>query len=525
MKKVLFVSGLLVSIICLLFGSCIKNDIPYPRIQVNFLTITAAGQDRGAQIDSVTRQVTFYFPEEVNIYKVKIEDYKLTPGGEVIGDVLSTPLDLSSPLTVTLSLYQEYEWILRAEQPIERYFVIENQIGQSVIDVPSRRVIASVSDKIPLDKIKVKSLKLGPVGALMTPEIEGETVDFTKPVVIAVTAFEHTERWTIYVQQVAATVTTESADAWTSVAWVSGNAMAGKDNGVEYRFADGGDNPWIKVPKENITFDGGAFTAMINHLTPQTKYEARAYSGDEYGEIKSFTTGQALQVPNMNFDNWWLNGKVWNPWPENGEQYWDTGNQGAATLGTSNSTPTDETVSGSGWAARLETRFVGIGAIGKLAAGNIFVGRYVRTDGTNGILSFGREFKERPTKLRGYFKYKCAPISSTTAGFNDLKGRPDSCIIWCALIDQPEPFEIRTNPNNRQLFDPQASTVIAYGKIECGEDVNTYTPFEFKLEYKAVNRIPKYIIITGSASKYGDYFTGGNGSVLYLDDLELLYDY
>ena len=67
--------------------------------------------------------------------------------------------------------------------------------------------------------------------------------------------------------------------------------------------------------------------------------------------------------------------------------------------------------------------------------------------------------------------------------------------------------------------------MVAYGKIEYGETISQYIPFEFELDYRSTSRIPKYILITASASKYGDYFTGGAGSVLYLDDLELLYDY
>jgi hypothetical protein len=37
-------------------------------------------------------------------------------------------------------------------------------------------------------------------------------------------------------------------------------------------------------------------------------------------------------------------------------------------------------------------------------------------------------------------------------------------------------------------------------------------------------RTPKYIVIVGAASRYGDYFTGGKGSVLKLDEFELIYD-
>ncbi|MDE5661445.1 MAG: PCMD domain-containing protein, partial [Muribaculaceae bacterium] len=34
-----------------------------------------------------------------------------------------------------------------------------------------------------------------------------------------------------------------------------------------------------------------------------------------------------------------------------------------------------------------------------------------------------------------------------------------------------------------------------------------------------------YIIVCASASKYGDYFTGGVGSTLWIADFELEYDY
>jgi len=43
------------------------------------------------------------------------------------------------------------------------------------------------------------------------------------------------------------------------------------------------------------------------------------------------------------------------------------------------------------------------------------------------------------------------------------------------------------------------------------------------LEYKDLKRIPKYIIVVASSSKYGDYMEGGKGSTMWLDDLELVY--
>lgn len=503
--------------------SCIKDDIPYPYIQANFLTIAAETQDQGAVIDSVERKVNFYFPETTDIYSVDITQYELTPGAVVVDDALSKPLDLSEPRNVTLRLYQDYEWTLIANQTISRYFSVASQVGSSVIDVPAHRVVAFVSDKANIRQVKVESIKLGAEGALMVPDLNGKTVDFSNDVEVSVVNFGRKETWQIIVELTESTVSTVRVDAWTSVAWVYGEAEEGKDNGVEYRLK--GDSQWTKAPAEWMTVEGGSFHARLIHLSPLTTYEARAYSDSETGETIEFTTGPEAQVPNHMLDEWWLDGKVWNPWPEGGEQFWDTGNKGATTLGTSNSVPTEDTSSGTGWAAKLETRFVGIGSIGKLAAGNLFVGRFVRTDGTNGILNLGKPFEQRPTKLKGYLKYNDANITHATEGFTSMIGQPDTCIVWCALIDTAEPFEIRTNPKNRQLFDPESSMVIAYGKVEYGESVKEYIPFEFELDYRATDRVPKYVLITASASKYGDYFTGGAGSVLYLDDLEFTYDY
>ena len=42
--------------------------------------------------------------------------------------------------------------------------------------------------------------------------------------------------------------------------------------------------------------------------------------------------------------------------------------------------------------------------------------------------------------------------------------------------------------------------------------------------YRDNSRIPRYIVIAAASSRYGDYFTGGVGSVLLVDEFELIYD-
>ena len=47
--------------------------------------------------------------------------------------------------------------------------------------------------------------------------------------------------------------------------------------------------------------------------------------------------------------------------------------------------------------------------------------------------------------------------------------------------------------------------------------------YTIRLDYRDYRK-PKYLVIVATASKYGDYFTGGEGSTLYLDEMELTYD-
>lgn len=338
------------------------------------------------------------------------------------------------------------------------------------------------------------------------------------------TAHGVTDEWTIYVEKTELLVATDNVDAWSQVVWAYGSCPSDMRGGFQYRKAD--ESTWQDVPADLVTQTEGAFSCYIPHLTPLTEYVVRAKAGNDLGNEVHVTTQGTSLIPDGDFDQWWLkNDKIWCPWNENGEQYWDTGNTGAATLGQSNVVPTDHTPTGSGQAAELNTKFVGIGVIGKLAAGSIYTGAFKKVDGTNGILDFGRPWTLRPTKLKGFYQYKTADISHASSEYKDLIGRPDSCHIYVALTDWTAPYEIRTNPNNRQLFDKNSPSVIAYGELIYGGTMSDYQEFEIKLEYRSTSRVPSYMQITCAASKYGDFFTGGVGAVLYVDQFSFDYDY
>ena len=519
------ISSGFIFILFLLISSCIKNDLPYPKIQQNISSLAVEGQIKEASIDSSSLEAVVYLAETTDIRDVKFTEFSISGGGESSVDLLDGTYNLSLPLYVDLSRFQTYRWEIRAVQNIERFFNVEGQIGESVIDAAAYRVIVTMPSNTDLSKVKVTSVKLGPEGiTTLNPSVAGEEIDLSQPFRIEVTAHGRSQLWTVYGEYAELLVNTDNVDAWSKVVWAYGSCPSDMKGGFQYRKAS--DSNWIDVPASSVTQTQGAFSACIPHLEPLTEYVIRAVSGTDYGNEVKVTTEATADIPDGDFDQWWLkNNKIWCPWNENGEQYWDTGNTGAATLGNSNVKPTDHTPTGSGQAAELNTVFVGIGIIGKLAAGSIYTGSFQKVDGTNGILDFGRPWKLRPTKLRGYYQYKTAEINYTSTELADLKGCPDTCHIYVALTDWTAPYEIRTNPKNRQLFDSNSSSVIAYGELVYSGTMNEYQPFEIELQYRSTSKVPTYLQITAAASKYGDFFTGGSGAVLYVDQFSFDFDY
>lgn len=525
--------GVAVAMVCAAaMSSCITNDLPYPHIQPNFLSFEVDGQDRAANIDSASATVTVFLTEEANINGLNVSGYSITSGATISdasASMLSQPLDLSEPKQVVLSLYQDYTWSICAIQSISRYFSVANQVGVADIDADAHTVSVVVPDVVPLTSVEVLTMKLAGPNADYSPALVGASCDFTNPVSVDVTDHGITTTWTITVEQTATKVFIEPTDAWTNVAWVHGSAEVGKSNGFEYRVQ--GAEEWIPVSQEWITHEGGSFTGRLIHLLPQTTYEVRAVSDEDYSVVDVFTTGLIEQMPNSQFEDWcYVNNKMWCPWPnpEDTKGYWGSGNKGSTYIGTSNITmPITDIMSLTGYkGAHLESKVIaGI----KYAAGNIFTGEFKKVDPpTDGILEFGQPFTQRPTSLSTRIKFQSKPITKASKSNPDLThllNTPDVCIIWCALIDTDEQFEIRTKPSNRQLFDKDGDYVIAYGEFCSSTDITEFTDITIPLEYKSLSRKPKYLIVVASTSMYGDYYTGGPGSSLDIMHFTLNYDY
>ena len=545
------IKKLLYTTLCLLalHGCKIENDIPYPIEEAEISAFEVEGQcnaPEGAPAAGINKNectVTLYVDDTVDLTELRIMRFSISPeGAEIIADandcvdadrfptsgfeipdnLADTRMDFSSPVEFTLRTYQDYRWTVNVTQVIDRQVDVEGMVN-AVIDAENHRAIIYVSKEQSLSNIQIHALNLeGPSGQI-TPD-PAVVHNFTSPQKFMVSRGWEPDvyrEWTVYVYHATETASAASVFPMTTRATLTGNIVSGKRPEIEYKQANA--SSWSTLPASNVSVNGSRYTASFFGLTGSTTYRYRVTVDGVAGAEQSFTTAPATPLENGSFDNWSSktanNGTLWQPWSTT--SFWDTGNKGATTIGDSNSIPTDETCNGSGKAASLETKWV----VMKLAAGNIFTGSYVRTDGTNGILSFGREFKAFPTKLRINYKYTSSTINRIgDEDLNYLMGRADSCHIYIALADWDAPYEIRTRKTERQLFNKNDTHVIAYAEYISGNSDTQYQQRDVVLDYRYTNRTPKYIVIVATASKYGDYFTGGDSSKLLIDNFELIYE-
>ena len=310
----------------------------------------------------------------------------------------------------------------------------------------------------------------------------------------------------------------------------------GEDAGFMYRMkkeaAQDVPNEWIKI--QTTPQEDGQYRYELTGLTPATTYEFTMYDGDKVNEtIKEFTTESVFVLPNSGFEDVSYDGKILRISKDPYNFWWDSGNKGSSERSI-NVTSIDTNIKHSEQQSLyLKSQFVGLGAIGKFAAGNLFVGEFIKIESIYyGVLGWGRPIDSRPNKLKGWVKYTPGTVDYTETS-EISKGDIDIGKIYIAVGDWsgndtefPQwPIVVRTK--GPQLFDPNSTGTIGYGEIEFTEVVQNndggLESFEIPIDYKN-DRIPKSIIIVATASKYGDYYSGSTDSAMWLDDLELVYE-
>lgn len=271
----------------------------------------------------------------------------------------------------------------------------------------------------------------------------------------------------------------------------------------------------------------------IAGLQPGTTYQARAVGdGFEQSDYVEFTTESPFVIPNASMEQWSNfvdNSKVRIPSADGKRTFWDSGNHGSATMSKTLTNGVTTIFNSGTMSAELHSMFVGIGTMGKFAAGNLFAGEYKKTDGTDGVLSFGRTYNNsHPVKLRLYVHYRPGTVDSKGAVSGYLsQGDTDQAQIYVAITNGP--VEIRTKESDRKLFNKDDDQVLGYGERSFTENFapdGQMAVVEIPIEYFDRARTTKatHLVIVCSASKFGDFFCGGEGSLLYVDDFELIYE-
>lgn len=565
----------------MLISACsIKDDFPLPLRKTEIIAFEVEGQcnatDIGfaeAAIDREKRNIDVFVSDTVDITCLKVNFMQVSKNASIMpqdsscivsgkfpthgidkeGDS-NVYIDFSSPRKFFLSTYQDYEWTINVHQVIEREVSLSGQVGDAIIDPINNNIIVYVSTAQSLFDIKVNKFSIGGRNGRVSPDpTQSDHWDFSRMTTFNVTyGWTHKSCvWRLFVYQTeAAIATTAKAEATAISATISGTIQNGNTPHISYTEET---NPtWTDVPETDILLNGSSFTAELQRLTPETTYLYKVTGNGQEAEGR-FTTSPS--IPNGNFDNWHAlpssSGRdLWLPYGKDEEEFWDTGNHGATTVGSSNSTCGKE--DGRTF-ANLQSKYIVI----KFAAGNIFSGKYLKTDGTNGILGFGRPFTSKPTHLQFDYKYTTSIINrggdkwDAAYGnyiqknmYDNLRGQPDSCQIYIALLDDFEnaedkklntfddekigdnityPWLIRTRPSNLHLFNPNSRRVIGYAELTQGNTTPGWQTVTLDIKYRYTDRQPKYILIVASSSKYGDYFVGGDQSLLQLDNMKLLY--
>ncbi len=510
------------TIAALLSVGCIRNDIPYPVIELKITSIEVEGTSGPCVIDAINHTVTIPLLETTDIRNVEITSISYTEKARPSESMVGT-FDLRTPKYVTLSLYQDYEWTLIAEQNIERTFSIRGQMGTTEWDLENMIATSYIRNDYDITDVEVTALKLGPADITTMSPTTDELKDFSSVRFVDVTYHNRNEHWSLYVIPKELQVEIKSLCAGTKVAWIDVAGIAETDMGIRYRVK--GDNDWLTAPEKWLEFDGGNFKAVIRGLQAETTYEVVAYSDSNSSDIMEFTTGGVYELPNADMEEWNnKDGKIWCPTSSLLDATWDTGNHATGSIGAGNLTsPSEDVRPGSAGtrSAYMASMKASVMGIGKFAAGNLFVGKFVQIDGMGGIVDFGKPMTKsvRPTGIRFWMKNNCGTINegNHTSGIDLTK-------IFACVCNRTEPYRVNTN-KVETLFNPtNAPGLIASTVYESTTSVPTWTEFTLPFNYTDYVTEPNFFVFTFTCSGYGDYFTGSTQSWMYIDDIELLYD-
>ena len=576
----------------LALASCIKNDLPKPVVDLYIASLDVEGTNGEIVLDRSTYTATIPLAEETNIEAVQFKS--ITFGADVVTninyeadnskiivskDLNNRVVNMSQPEYITLSYFQSYEWKIVATQNINRIWTVNGQIGATEWDIDGHRAIVKRRQDYSLNDVKTTDVRFGPRPTYDYPEIAEIPTDFDnaeKSRTITVTAHDRSTIWDLIIVPTEVALDFEYVSAGANVIWIKAANIDGAS--IQFAYRRRGSDEWLKVNDEWYAADSknpynryeeGFVKAIVRGLEPNTEYEVIGYADEKQSDIKIVTTAPLYQMPNSNMEEWIQlkndrstptnePGPCWYPFSSLNDMFWATGNPGGTSLGEKfnltypvyksanpNNVPADSTGDVSAFMGSQSVLNM------KFAAGNLFVGHYGETLGTNATVFFGQPMTQnvKPVAVRFKVKYSRGAINWITInnkyqaaqngteyhiGSKQIKivgGQPDLAKVFFCLTDWAEPHCVNS-ADETTFFDPHTATgVLGLGYFDSDNNpemvvdrTDEWHTMTLPIEYSNPEVVPSQLLMTFTCSGYGDYFTGSDASYMYVDDIELLYD-
>lgn len=311
---------------------------------------------------------------------------------------------------------------------------------------------------------------------------------------------------------------------------------------IKFSFSKDG-SVWTTVEPTRVA--EGSYDGVLTGLQGSTEYTYKlVIDGVEIGAPMKITTDVATQLPNYGYEvtSNCESSKYISFYdssssdPVYKSKFWDSGSSASTSVGASGAicySDTDVPAGiGSTKSALLQSKYVVV----KFAAGNLFTGEFAGLVGTSGgKVNFGRPFTGRPTGVRFWYKYISDKIDYAQDGAPAKKGDWDQCNVKVALGTWSSkkyggstscPIQVNTTDKSTFWDYPSLPETIAYKEFAkpANEAATEWTQVTLQLDYTNMTTMPTFIVVSCTASRYGDYFTGYSDSQFYIDEFELLYE-
>jgi hypothetical protein len=353
-------------------------------------------------------------------------------------------------------------------------------------------------------------------------------------------------------------------DAWAATATLKAyvNNSTAADVKIYYREAAPAATEWVEAPATLLS--DNIYTASITGISGQRTYEYYlSYGNEQRGASATFRTGGA-SIPRGGLEVW--SGSL----PMCPSEYtgknqsltWDTGNHGSEMASTNVTVKSTDVHAGSTgqYSAYLKSVKASVMGIGKFAAGNIFYGRFVALDGTNGILQFGQPFTfdYKPKKLVVWYKGNVGTVNYAGGGLSEGGSDKAHIFVWLydnkhsALAGTAGRYQVNTKYNSTftsadgkysnagdgnstsHKAGDRVEGLIAYGYWNRTQSTTTYNGERVSVNYNGWTKLeiplvylsdkkPSALVISCASSALGDYFAGSTSSDMYVDDFEFAY--